>query len=192
MRSWIFSIITPVFRVTWSSESLSYFCCSRYISLCDENSCAASYFRGSHDTFLFSRFFDEQKVQKNSMYCNIMNIITVACGLCWIKVLWLDYNMLKVMTWSLVHYTWSAVLIRLVLGCRSRLSCCHKLVDESIFVCVSADSTNITWWSQSVGLIFCLSAGKEEKDMACYLTYFSCVLAVGMLSGVRFSFRSNE
>ncbi len=46
-------------------------------------SCAASYFCGNRDTFDFSGFFDELKVQKNSIYfeieiiCNIINLFTV-------------------------------------------------------------------------------------------------------------------
>ncbi len=72
MRSCIFSIITAVFSVTWSSEIIiiCWFAAQEtfLIIINVENSRAAQYFSGNHDTFYFSGFFDELKVQKNSIY----------------------------------------------------------------------------------------------------------------------------
>ncbi len=63
MRSCIFSIITPVFSVTWSSEIIiiCWFDAQEtfLIIINVEDSCAAQYFSGN---------FDEKKVQKNSLY----------------------------------------------------------------------------------------------------------------------------
>ncbi len=60
MRSWIFSIITPVFRVTWSFRNqisiLIYWFTAQetfIIFINVENSCAASYFGGNYDTAFF-------------------------------------------------------------------------------------------------------------------------------------------
>ncbi len=57
MQSWIFSIITPVFRVTWSfrnhANMLIYSSKAFLIIISVENSCVASYFCGNLDTLSF-------------------------------------------------------------------------------------------------------------------------------------------
>ncbi len=72
MRSWIFSIITAVFSVTWSSEIIliCWFAAQETFLIITniENSCAASYFCGNRDMFYFSGFFDVLKVQKKNIY----------------------------------------------------------------------------------------------------------------------------
>ncbi len=62
MQSWIFSIINPVFSVTWSSEIIWICLFADQIIINAENSCAASYFSGNYDTYILG-IFDEQKVQ---------------------------------------------------------------------------------------------------------------------------------
>ncbi len=59
-QSWIFSIITPVFSVTWSfrNHSNMLICCSRNISDYYQ-CCAASCFCGNCDAFYFSGLFDD-------------------------------------------------------------------------------------------------------------------------------------
>ncbi len=69
MQRCIFSIITPVFSVTWSSEIILICWITAQetflIIINVENSCAASYFWKRVIHFYFhARFFDEQKVQK--------------------------------------------------------------------------------------------------------------------------------
>ncbi len=81
MRSCIFSIITPVFSVTWSSEIIliCWFAAQeRFLIIINvENSCAAQYFCGNRDTFYFSGFFDALKVQKNSIYMKYKSLVTL-------------------------------------------------------------------------------------------------------------------
>ncbi len=63
MRSCIFSMITPVFSVTWSSEIILIYWFTDQetflIIINVENSWAASYFCGNRDTFYFLGLFDE-------------------------------------------------------------------------------------------------------------------------------------
>ncbi len=68
----LFSIIPPVFSVTWSSEIILIYCfAAREIFLIIinvKNSCAASYFGGNSFAVNFSVLFNEYKVQNNSIY----------------------------------------------------------------------------------------------------------------------------
>ncbi len=63
MQRCIFSIITAVFSVTWSSEIIIIYWFTAQETFLNiisvENSCGASYFCGNSDTFEFSGFFDE-------------------------------------------------------------------------------------------------------------------------------------
>ncbi len=74
MQRWIFSIITPVFSVTWSSEIIliCWFAAQEtfLIIINVENSCAASYFCGIGDTS-----FSEQHLFQIEIFCKIINVI---------------------------------------------------------------------------------------------------------------------
>ncbi len=75
MRSCIFSIITSVFSVTWSSEIILIYWFTAQetflIIINVENSCTASYFYGNYN-IIFVRFFDEQEVHKNGIKSNLL------------------------------------------------------------------------------------------------------------------------
>ncbi len=87
MQSWIFCIITPVLSVTWSfrnhcnmliccSQNFFYYAWRKKILLCN-------IFVQIH----FSGFFDQYKVQKNSIYFLInVHFWTMHKPLCWVCV----------------------------------------------------------------------------------------------------------
>ncbi len=84
---WIFSIITPVFSVTWSSEIiLIYWFAAQetfLIIINVKNNCAASYFCGNCDAFYFQDLHMNRKFKRTSfiwnriIFCNIINVFTV-------------------------------------------------------------------------------------------------------------------
>ncbi len=78
MRSCIFSIITPVFSVTWSSEIIliCWFAAQEtfLIIINVEDSCAAQYFCGNRDAFYISK---EQHLFEIEIFCNFRNDFTV-------------------------------------------------------------------------------------------------------------------
>ncbi len=93
MRSCIFSIITPVFSVTWSSEIiLIYWLAAQetfLIIINAENSCAAQYFCGNRDIFYFSGYF-----------CNIINVFTVTFDQFNASLINKSINFLKKVFWT--------------------------------------------------------------------------------------------
>ncbi len=73
MQSWMFSIITPVFSVTWSSEIIliCWFAAQEtfLIIINVKNSCAASYFFIETDTFFQGYFINRKLISmKQSIY----------------------------------------------------------------------------------------------------------------------------
>ncbi len=75
-QSWIFSIITAVFSVTWSSEIILIFWFAaqdKFIIINVKNSTAANFRNGN--TFS-TGFFDVYKVQKNSIYWKFKYFLT--------------------------------------------------------------------------------------------------------------------
>ncbi len=83
-QSCIFSIITPVFSVTWSSEIIIIYWFAAQetflIIINVENSCAAQYFCGNWDTFYFLRIYRwiessiEQHLFEIENFCFIINV----------------------------------------------------------------------------------------------------------------------
>ncbi len=87
-QSCIFSIITPVFSVTWSSEIIliCWFAAQEtfLIIINVENSCAAQYFLWKLWYILFFRIHrwiessKEQHLFEIEIFCNIINVFTVS------------------------------------------------------------------------------------------------------------------
>ncbi len=84
MRSWIFSIITPVFRVTWSFRN-NYnmlICCSKthfYYYQCCKYLCSFVFYKNCNKCFsgLRNRKFKEWHLFEVEIVCNIINVFTV-------------------------------------------------------------------------------------------------------------------
>ncbi len=64
-QSWIFSIIPPVFRVTWSSEIILIYWFDAQKHVTEFKMIVLFNNFVKTDTFYFSEFFDKNTVQKN-------------------------------------------------------------------------------------------------------------------------------
>ncbi len=80
MQSWIFSIISPVFSLTWSFRNHydMLVSCSRniYYIISVETSWAAPYFCGN---FIYTKFIYTEHlcIFETEMFCNIINVLTI-------------------------------------------------------------------------------------------------------------------
>ncbi len=138
-------IITPVFRVTWSSEIIliNWFTAQEtfLIIINVEKSCAASYFCGNCAKCYFSEFSDEYKVQKNIFYFQIKLLLTHYK--CFVTFDQLNASLLISLYLIAVYHLILYQLHHLI----SDLTCKHVIPLYKIIYNVIHDITQIlTWW----------------------------------------------
>ncbi len=84
MESWIFSMITPVFSVTWSFRNHSNLLLKKHLLLCVENSCAVPCFCGNRDIqyFIFQDSLMNRKFKRTALiwieiFCEVIIVFHV-------------------------------------------------------------------------------------------------------------------
>ncbi len=84
MESWIFSMITPVFSITWSFRNHSNLLLKKHLLLCVENSCAVPCFCGNRDIqyFIFQDSLMNRKFKRTALiwieiFCEVIIVFHV-------------------------------------------------------------------------------------------------------------------